>query len=189
VNAAPEFLACRYALPRLQLPEIAPVAPILVEFLPDLMRHNGKLLSGSKQGVAVHAGTFLRERRMVLETALLEQPGELRRILIHELFHFIWMRLGNQRRNSWREILANEANARARGELGWSAEHRKRGLQSGQTNPTSRAWLDYTCESFCDTAAWRNAGLAQHDEFTLARRWQTHRAAYFEGLERQPLAL
>ena len=41
----------------------------------------------------VHAGSFLRERRIVFDCTQAEFP----RILVHELFHFVWLRLGNPR--------------------------------------------------------------------------------------------
>jgi len=137
----------------------------------------------------VHAGTFLRERRMVLESALLGRSTELRRILIHELFHFVWMRLGNARRRDWAKLLAAELDKRARGELGWSAESRKMELAAADSGTGTLRWREYSCESFCDTAAWRHAGLGKHEEYTLARRWMDARAEFFDGLESRPLAL
>jgi hypothetical protein len=187
--AGPAFLVCDSRLPALALPEVSASAPILIEFQPDLTRLRGKLLSGSRTGVEVHAASFLRERRMVLESALLDQTSELRRILIHELFHFVWMRLGNPRRKLWERVLLEEAQARARGELGWSAEWRKEALRSATQRGRRPLWRDYVCESFCDTAAWRYAGIARHDEFTLANRWKSRRSKHFEGLEQRPLAL
>ena len=171
------------------LPALAPVAPVLVEFKPELTRYGAKLLSGSELGMPVHAGTFLRERRMVLESALLGRGAELRRILIHELFHFVWMRLGNARRRDWASLLAAELANKARGELGWSAESRKIDLTAVDSRTGTLRWREYVCESFCDTAAWRHAGLAKHEEYTLARRWRNGRVQYFDGIEARALAL
>ena len=184
-----EFLVCRRELPRMRLPNLVPAAPIEVQFLPDLTRRGGKLQSGGTGGVEVHAGSFLRERRIVLESALFEQRAELRRILIHELFHFVWMRLGNPARVSWETILAVEFDGRARGELGWSAEWRKADLPPEARRKRGIAWREYACESFCDSAAWHYAGLADHDEFTLGMKWRMRRRGFLELLEQWPLAL
>jgi hypothetical protein len=47
---------------------------------------------GGRRGV-VHAGTFVRERRMAFDCSRAEFP----RIFVHELFHFIWARLATRR--------------------------------------------------------------------------------------------
>jgi hypothetical protein len=61
---------------------------------------------------------------------------------------------------------------RAPGELGWSAEWRKLALTPAHRRDRSRAWREYCCESFCDTAAWLWSGLARHPEFTLAAQYR-----------------
>src|SRR5882757_304020 len=115
--------------------------PISIEILPELTAHRGKLLSGSPQrGVPVHAATFIRRREIVLETQLTRKPGVLRLITVHEVFHFVWARLGNSARRTWAALL--EAEAGARGELGESSSVKK----------TPECTRDYICESFCDTA-------------------------------------
>jgi hypothetical protein len=121
----------------------------------------------------VHAATFIRQRRIVLDAALRSQSRELERILIHELFHFTWLRIGNAPRWSYEQLLAEEADRRARGELGWSAEWRKRELSREDRVRRTRRWREYVCESFCDTAAWLHGRCKRHEEFTLAG---THRA-------------
>jgi len=63
---------------------------------------DGRLISGGPSGVPVHAGSFLRTREIVLESALLDQPVEFARIFLHELFHFVWLRAGNPLRRSWK---------------------------------------------------------------------------------------
>lgn len=142
--------------------------------------HQGRLHSGPGPGLEVHAASFIRERRMVLDAALLKRPSELRRILVHELFHFVWARLGNPARRQYLALLEAECAAGARGELGWSSEMRKHSLAGAPLN--SRAWREYACESFCDTAAWLWARRASHREFTLKPRFKNARARWFSHL-------
>lgn len=130
----------------------------------------------------VHAGSDLRRRIMWLEADLLRHPTELRRIFIHEAYHFVWARLGNQRRWSFEASIAAELDAHARGELGWSAEGLKLRLTKADRQRRTRRWREYICESFCDTAAWKYAGLSRHDEWTLADRFRRRRAECLAGL-------
>jgi hypothetical protein len=119
----------------------------------------------------------------VMDAELARQPAEFQRILIHELFHFVWVRLGNPRRFDWQTIIEQELNRHARGELGWSAEWRKRtGKRAG------RIWREYLGESFCDTAAWLY-GHQMHDEFTLAERFRVRRAGWMKELAARPLPI
>jgi hypothetical protein len=158
-----------------------------VEFLPEISTHRGKLRSGVPGGTAVHAASYPRHRRLVLDPALLSDPPELGRILVHELFHFAWFRLGNARRWSYEHVLDTE---RARGELGWSAEMRRRALQRRDIEERTNRWREYVCESFCDTAAWLYAGLQRHPEWTLIPRYRERRADWFRALtESGPLVL
>jgi hypothetical protein len=129
---------------------------------------------GGRRG-AVHAGTFVRERRMAFDCSRSEFP----RIFVHELFHFIWVRLGNPSRRSYERVVEGEWQAYARGELGWSAEWRKRALAAGDIQSRSRRWREYCCESFCDTAAWLYSGVRRHREFTLAGACRTRRRVWF----------
>lgn len=117
---------------------------------------------------------------MILDSALLDDPAEMARILGHELFHFVWIRLGNPVRRSWENVLEAEFEARARGELGWSAEVRKRNLRAGDLSRRTRRWREYVCESFCDSAACFLAA-ADHPEFTLALRYRRYRANWFRN--------
>ncbi|HWQ54861.1 MAG TPA: hypothetical protein VN442_14335 [Bryobacteraceae bacterium] len=126
----------------------------------------------------VHGGAFLRERRIAFDAELRRQPRELARIFVHELFHFAWVRLGNPRRRSWEELLAVEFARAARGELGWSAEWRKRELDARDRIARTLRWREYCCESFCDTAAWLFAEY-DHPEFTLAPRHREDRKCWF----------
>jgi hypothetical protein len=129
---------------------------------------------------AVHAGAFLRQRRIAFDAELAGDPREFARIFVHEVFHFAWLRLGNARRWSYEELLRGELRGHARGELGWSAEWRKRALRPDDAERRTRSWREYTCESFCDTAAWLYSGVRAHEEYTLARRFRERRRRWFE---------
>jgi hypothetical protein len=125
------------------------------------------------------AATHIPRRVILLDAGLLDQPGEFERILVHEIFHFVWVRLSNQTRRSWEGILAGELAARARGELGWSAEWRKTKVGRPDVRRRTPGWRRYVCESFCDTSAWLYAGLRQHDEYTLAAPARRARRSWF----------
>ena len=147
-----------------QLPP-ATGAPIRIRFAADLSRHG-----------SIHAGALLRARKVLMEASL---GGDFERILVHELFHFVWLRLGNPRRRSFERLLAAEIGRGAPGELGWSAEWRKEALEPGDRRLRTRRWREYACESFCDSAAWVFAGLRSHPEFTLAARFRKARRGWF----------
>jgi hypothetical protein len=124
------------------------------------------------------AGASIPRRLILLDAAVFARRGEFERILIHELFHFVWVRLSNGQRFAWEQVLARELRGRVKGELGWSAEWRKEILERPDVRLRTAKWRRYACESFCDSAAWMFAGLRAHDEFTLAapsrclrRRW------------------
>ncbi len=143
---------------------------IRVSVRPHLKAHRGRLLSGIHQpGKPVYAASFIRRRQIVLETQLFARPRKLKLILIHEIFHFVWARLGNNRRRDFSSLIAAELAAGARGELGESSLTAKHGELK-----------NYICESFCDTAAWLYSGIKTSAEFTLASRWQTKRRKWFE---------
>jgi hypothetical protein len=130
-------------------------------------------------GNPAHAATFIRTRIIFLDDDLRGNRSECRRILIHELFHFAWVRLGNSRRLRWESLLREEWCARARGEAGWSAEWRKKLLRGSDVTSRSRAWREYCCESFCDTAAWYYAEAGHSPEMTLAPGRAAKRKAWF----------
>ena len=160
---------------------------IQVRFRPALSASRGKLLSNTGRGRPVHAGSFIQKREIVLEAELRADPQELARVFVHELFHFVWARLGNRRRQSYALLIGGELAAHARGELGWSAQERKSGLNGTRKGP---AWRAYICESFCDTAAFLYAGCERHEEFTLRPRWRRARAQWFdESLGGRPLSI
>ena len=142
-------------------------APIQLQRIPGLRDRRGP----------VHAGSFLRERRIAFDCTASEFP----RIFIHELFHFAWIRAGNARRWSFEALVQAEFRSRARGELGWSAEWRKADLDAADLRLRTRPWRDYCCESFCDTAAWMYSGVTRHPEFTLPERYRKRRRRWFES--------
>jgi hypothetical protein len=123
----------------------------------------------------VHAGAFLRERRIAFDCT----PAEFARIFVHEVAHFIWLRLSNPKRRSFEELLRAELARRTPGELGWSAEWRKLALRPSDLSARSRRWREYCCESFCDTAAFLFSGVQRHPEFTLAARPSRLRREWF----------
>ncbi|HVN05492.1 MAG TPA: hypothetical protein VMT86_13800 [Bryobacteraceae bacterium] len=127
----------------------------------------------------VHAGAFLRERRIAFDAELSADRREFARVFVHELFHFVWARLGNPRRWAYEALLRQELCRHARGELGWSAEWRKRALHAHDAARRTRRWREYVCESFCDTAAWLLSGVRTHPEYTLAGRFRARRREWF----------
>ena len=127
------------------------------------------------------ASTSIRGRLILLDREVLSKTGEFERILIHEVFHFAWVRLSNANRVSWERLLQKELSARTAGELGWSAEWRKRTLTDGDAERRSPKWRRYACESFCDSAAWLFSDLAVHDEFTLAAGRRRLRRVWFDA--------
>jgi hypothetical protein len=128
-------------------------------------------------GNPAHAATFIRQRLIVLDPALKMRPREYRRVLLHEYFHFVWVRLGNRRRRAWEELVATEWNSGGRGEAGWSSEWRRQKLSDGDVRQRSRRWRDYCCESFCDTAAWVTGRI--DSEVTLSQTRRRTRRAWF----------
>lgn len=160
---------------------------IRVQFHPSLRVVGGKLHSGRNDGVEVHAASYLTERRMVLDSELLCYPRELRRILLHELFHFVWRRLGNPKRFAWEAVLRREWKDKAKGELGWSAEWRKYAMRPSDVQGRTLRWRHYVCESFCDTAAWLWG--PPHAEHTLAARFRARRKLWLQGIATSPLSI
>jgi hypothetical protein len=152
---------------------VLPSSPISVNVLPQLTASRGKLLSGQPIGTAVHAASFIRDRSITLESALLSRPNTAKLIFVHEVFHFAWARLSNGRRQEFSDLLANEMRRGAVGELGESSAVKKGGIVSRNiADAASRRWRDYVCESFCDTAAWAFGNVARGQDFSLANRWK-----------------
>jgi hypothetical protein len=125
------------------------------------------------------AATHIPGRRILLDRAVLDQEGDFERILVHEIFHFVWVRLGNSKRRSWEVLLAEEFAAKRSGELGYSADWRKNKLTRADVRTRATAWRRYACESFCDTAAWLYSALARHEEFTLGHAARIRRRGWF----------
>jgi hypothetical protein len=158
-------------------------SPIVLGFQPELTACRGKLLSGSPdRGHAVHAASFLLERQIVLERRLLSQADELRLILTHELFHFVWRKLSNNRRAEYESLIRREHRDRARGELGESSSVAQEALTDDDWAFRSKRWKDYVCESFCDTAAWLYAGVTSSEHFRLANKWKNVRVRWLASL-------
>ncbi len=156
--------------------------PIFVSVQPELTAHRGKLLSGqATRGRPVHAASFIRQRRIVLESALVVDCQTLRLILTHELFHFVWVRLGHRVRLEYDSLLRHERLHGVRGELGESSLVRKKLLDD-----SLRAWRNYACESFCDTAAWLFAGVSECADYTLRPRYRDRRKMWFSTVLRSP---
>lgn len=134
-----------------------------------------------------HAATSIPRRLILLDRGLLKDRGDFERILIHEIFHFAWVRLSNQSRRDWEHVLSLE---RGPGELGWSAEWRKLKLKASDRRERSPKWKRYARESFCDSAAFVFSGLKSHDEFTLPVASQRRRKAWFQKtFASQPIAI
>jgi hypothetical protein len=127
------------------------------------------------------ASTSIPRRLILLDSEVLARRGEFERILVHEIFHFVWRRLSNATRRSYEQVIASEMRCRAPGELGWSAEIRKLKLKRSDPARRTVAWRRYACESFCDSAACQYAGLRRHDEFTLALGFRNKRRNWFDA--------
>ena len=164
-------------VPRSMLKHLPPLIghPIRVRVQPDLTSLGGKLVSGVGKGTAVHAGSFMRKRVIVLEEALLRFPRRLNRIFIHEVFHFAWLRLSNYQRRQYEQLLEAEIRLRAKGELGWSAESLKETLTTADLRRRTVKWRAYACESFCDTAGWMFGNSGPYAEMTLHKRFRDRR--------------
>lgn len=159
-----------------------------IDFRPNLRARRGKLETGPRAtGVPVHAGAFLRQRRITLDTELLDDAPELMRILTHEVFHFVWRRLDNASRRDWERLLAAEKSVK---DLGWSAQSRREKLTPADARRRTPAWRQYCCEAFADTAAWLFSAGGPHEEFALPAEHRRRRRRWFlELIERRQLGL
>ena len=134
-----------------------------------------------------HAATSIPRRQILLDRGVLAREGDFERILIHEIFHFAWVRLSNHTRRTWEILLAFEE---APGELGWSAEWRKLKLTPSDRQRRSPKWRRYARESFCDSAAFLFSELKHHEEFTLPPQLRRARKAWFQRIfESHPIPI
>lgn len=135
----------------------------------------------------MHAACFIHRREIVLESDLFGSPAMLRLILIHEIFHFVWTRLGNRARKQFADLILAECERGIQGELGESAGVKKELIRTRSAFAAkTRFWSEYVCESFCDTAAWLFCGLEEHPSWTLAERWRQKRKKWFETALEKP---
>lgn len=162
-----------------RLPVLKAQTRIHVSFRPNLTAYKGKLLSKSPHGDAVYAGSFLRKRKIVLDEVMLRTPRVLERIFVHEVFHFVWSKLGARLRASYEQIVKDEFAAGLEGELGWSAESMKQQMTRADRLRRTRRWKDYVCESFCDTAGWLFGTASRYSEMTLGRPERDVRRRWF----------
>ena len=160
-------------------PQAYPSVPRILRKLPPLAGQPIRLARArnlrDRHG-PVHGGALLRERRILFDCT----RREFRRIFVHELFHFVWLRMGNPLRISFERLIVPELERGAPGELGWAAESRRLKLARADWRLRTRRWREYCCESFCDTAAWLYSGAGRHPEFTLATSWRERRRTWFE---------
>lgn len=161
----------------MRLPRLSGL-PIFASFRRNLTAHRGKLISrASGRGTEVYAVSFIRQRRVVFDASLLNDPPQLRFFAVHEIFHFVWARLGNAKRAEFGRLLKREFARRAQGALGESSAISKARLRPGRPCSAREQWRDYVCESFCDTAAWLYAGGRMR--VSLAERWRNRRRRWF----------
>ena len=102
----------------------------------------------------------------------------LRLIIIHELFHFVWIRLGNKGRTQFSELLRDEYKHRARGELG--------GFSSCEEVILGGSRLPY---QFTAMARLRLRKLLRYCRLALFRRTAKRRVYLGITLEKAPRAL
>lgn len=155
--------------------------PIHLSYLAAPRAVRGRLTSGGVYGSALDGCSFIRERRVVLAEELRDDPLSHQRVLLHELFHFAWVRLGNPARRSFENLLAAEWRLGTPGEVGWPAAEAKGLVQHRDADQRRPRWRRYVCESFCDTAAWHGLGREDVPDVTLPVRARGRRRAWMEG--------
>ena len=99
---------------------------------------------------------------------MLRTPRVLERIFVHEVFHFVWSKLGNRLRASYQELVLDELGCDAR-RTRLVRRSMKLQLAKSDLEGRTRRWKDYLCESFCDTAGWLYGSARQYSEMTLGR--------------------
>ena len=136
----------------------------------------------------IHAASFIPQRYIVFNSELFQSRIELGRIAYHELCHFLWLRLGNTRREKFSNHLKKEFDEKVRGELGFSSEWRKLKIQAAKADRSKvpqRTWHDYVCESFCDTGSFvllDDERRPRHSEFTLRKTARERRCQLWKNL-------
>lgn len=156
--------------------------PIEVSYLDAPRSRRGKLVDGGEHGFALDGCSFIRERRIVLASYLRDKKAEHDRVLLHELFHFVWVRLGNPARREYERIIRAEYQAGVGGELGWPSLEAKTRLRTGPKDRNDPLWRDYLCESFCDSAAWLMLERPRSNNVTLPPRSRQPRVRWLERL-------
>jgi len=154
--------------------------PVRWRFADGLRVRRGRLEEGGGAGVEVHAASFARRRLIILDRALASAGGELKRVAAHELFHFVWLRMNNRQRREWGSLLEAE---RSKGELGWSAEWRRRALAPDDALLNTKSWREYVSESFSDTGAWFETGGAGDPDRRLGAKWIARRGRFMRELK------
>jgi hypothetical protein len=162
---------------------VSPPIPQIFDGSPVRTRYCSNLRDTA--GNPAYAAASISQRLIILDPSLKRSRKEHRRILLHEYFHFAWVRLGNPRRRAWEAYLESEWRSGGRGEAGWSAEWRKQKLSEEDIAKRSRRWREYCCESFCDTAAWIKGDV--DSEVTLAQSRRRARVAWFRAYFRDYL--
>jgi hypothetical protein len=121
----------------------------------------------------------MRERRIVFDAELAADPQEFARIFVHEVFHFVWLRLGNPRRWSYEALLREEMRAaraaswagpRSGASIALAARDAWRAAPGAGANTSARASATQRPGSFRASA---------HPEYTLARRFRERRRQWF----------
>ncbi|WP_155121451.1 hypothetical protein [Bryobacter aggregatus] len=82
-----------------------------------------------------------------MDLSLVDHAPDLVAIFAHEVYHFVWRRLGHPLRAEWMELLNTEKRPK---HAGLSSELR---YAEFLARKTKAAWKNYGCEAFCDTAA------------------------------------
>jgi hypothetical protein len=154
--------------------------PIHLRLERNLRAVKGKLQLGGIQGRELDGASFIRQREIVLADSL-SQP-EHRRVLLHELFHFVWVRLSNQQRRSYEELLRSEMDRGVIGELSWPSFQAKERLNKQDWSTRSKGWRGYACESFCDTCSWYWRGMPGEGESAFPKIERTVRKRWVENL-------
>ncbi len=86
-------------------------------------------------------------REIVFDADLLSHAPDFVNIVAHEIYHFVWRRLGNRERKDWSLLLGGEKRPT---HAGLSSQLR---YEAWRESGGERHWSAYLCEAFCDSAA------------------------------------